>query len=103
MKTIFLKLILWGVLGIIPLISFSQKNNRIKENFDFDWKFKLEDNSNAMKMTFDDAKWEDVQMPHDWSIKLKFDMSAGGSAGYLPGGISEKRWSLFSPYARPEI
>lgn len=97
MKTILLKLIVWGVLGMIPLISFSQKNNRIKENFDFDWKFKLEDNSNAMKMAFDDSKWDDVQLPHDWSIGLKFDMSAGGSAGYLPGGIGSYRKTFMVP------
>ena len=97
MKLIFLKLIVWSVLGMIPLITYSQKNSRIKENFDFDWKFKLEDNSNAMKMAFDDSKWDEVQLPHDWSIKLNFDLKAGGSAGYLPGGIGSYRKTFMVP------
>ena len=27
---------------MIPIITYLQRDNRIKENFDFDWKFKLE-------------------------------------------------------------
>lgn len=96
MKKLYLTfLMLLSVAGI-----FAQKSIRVKENFDFDWKFILEDNTSFSQANFKDAGWNDVQLPHDWSIKLQFDQSVGGSAGYLPGGIGwyRKTFSLPESY-----
>jgi beta-galactosidase len=56
--------------------------------FDFDWQFHLGDLPGAESETYrPDSTWQTVQLPHDWSIALDFDPAAGGSSGYLPGGI----------------
>ncbi|MCX2678667.1 DUF4982 domain-containing protein [Galbibacter sp. EGI 63066] len=62
-------------------------------NFDFDWKFLLQDITEAKNANFDDSNWQEVQLPHDWSIKQPVSKeNAGkgwmaGAMGYLPGGI----------------
>lgn len=62
-----------GVVGI-----FAQGENRLKDNFDFDWKFSLNDDRQYADPVYNDQSWEDIQLPHDWSIKLNFDHSISG-------------------------
>ncbi|MCM8829598.1 MAG: DUF4982 domain-containing protein [Candidatus Omnitrophica bacterium] len=38
----------------------------------YGWKFQKGDFPEAIKSDFDDSKWEDVQIPHDWAIKGPF-------------------------------
>ena len=76
---------------------FAQKNVRERENFDFDWKFILDDNQSYSQKEVSEAGWSDIQLPHDWSIKLDFDNSVGGSAGFIPGGIGWYRKSFEAP------
>ena len=61
--------------------------NRIRQNFDFDWQFRLGENGD----------FREVQLPHDWSVELDFDEKAGGASGYLPGGIGWYRKSFMIP------
>ena len=74
---------------------------RCETAFDFDWKFlRLAPGSPEAGFEapgFDDAAWEDVQIPHDWNIKDKFDPSAEGSAASLPEGIGWYRKSFPVP------
>lgn len=80
---------------------YAQKDVRIKETFDFDWKFKLnEDNPLFAQRDFADQEWDAIQLPHDWSIKLDFEESIGGSAAFLPGGIGwyRKHFDLPASY-----
>ena len=74
-------------------------------NFDFDWKFIMEDNKSFAEPGHADKQWEDVQLPHDWNIKMKFDRFAGGSAAYLPGTIGWYRKSFTVPpsYAGKQV
>jgi len=76
---------------------FAQKSVRERENFNFDWKFILDDNQSYSQKKLTEAGWSDIQLPHDWSIKLDFDDSAGGSAGFIPGGIGWYRKSFKAP------
>lgn len=46
---------------------------------------------------YNDQSWEDIQLPHDWSIKLNFDHSISGSAAHLPGGIGWYRKAFIVP------
>ncbi len=57
-------------------------------NFDADWKFFKGDAPGAEVSTFDDSKWEAVNLPHDWSIKGSFRRNgpANLAGGYLPLG-----------------
>lgn len=68
---------------------------REKENIDFDWKFSLNaDNAaNSGKEASTDG-WQDIQLPHDWSISLPFGDYISGSCGSLPGGIGWYRRSI---------
>jgi len=68
-------------------------------DFDFDWKFIMEDSPAFAEPKYSDQRWEDIQLPHDWNIKMKFDRSAvgGGSAAYLPGTIGWYRKSFVAP------
>lgn len=58
-------------------------------NFDFDWRFHLGDIAGASEMSYDDASWRQLDLPHDWSIEQPFDLDnpSGWRGGYLPGGI----------------
>ena len=89
--------LLIAVLMLLPFIGNAQNENRIKENFDFDWKFKLDDIKEASAPKFDDARWEEVQLPHDWSIKLPQDKNLSASMGFLPGGIGWYRKAFHVP------
>lgn len=89
--------LLFAVLSLITFPAAAQKQVRIKESFDFGWKFRPDSAHAAMMPGFSDAGWEDIQLPHDWSIKFAFDRNAGGAAGFLPGGIGAYRKSFYVP------
>ena len=77
-----------GVSGGLAIHGAAHDRVREKENFDFDWKFILnaDDRANA-GMQVSEAGWQDVQLPHDWSISQDFDPKLSGGNGHLPGGI----------------
>lgn len=50
-------------------------------------KFNLGDEPEAFEAWFDDSKWEDVTLPHDWSVHLPFSIDYSSGTGYLAGGI----------------
>lgn len=89
--------LLFAVLSLITFPAAAQKQVRIKGSFDFGWKFRPDSAHAAMMPGFSDAGWEDIQLPHDWSIKFAFDRNAGGAAGFLPGGIGAYRKSFYVP------
>ena len=51
------------------------------------WRFLLADDSAAVQPSFDDSRWQRVNIPHDWSCKLPMSPDAGSCQGYLHGGI----------------
>lgn len=38
------------------------------------WKFHFGEQADALQKVFDDSKWEEVAVPHDWAIDQPFDM-----------------------------
>jgi beta-galactosidase len=90
---LFVFIFIWG------MAASAQHPPRIKENFDFDWKFSLHDDKGAALASFNDEQWENVQVPHDWSIALPFDSTnwRAGSMAYLPGGIGWYRKTFQAP------
>ncbi|MDR1000218.1 MAG: beta galactosidase jelly roll domain-containing protein [Clostridiales bacterium] len=52
-----------------------------------DWKFIHEDVSDAFYGDYNDEKWLDVVVPHDWSVSYPFSREHSSGTGYLPGGI----------------
>lgn len=50
-------------------------------------KFHLGDEKNAWQAWFDDSEWEEVFLPHDWSVHMPFSKDYSSGTGYLAGGI----------------
>ncbi|MBR7027671.1 MAG: DUF4982 domain-containing protein [Bacteroidales bacterium] len=100
MTRIIKKTILFLAFLTVCIQGFAAKNPRVRVNFDFDWKFTLNnDNPTFAQPATDDSAWEDVQIPHDWNIKETFVEGRGsdGSAANLPGGIGWYRKTFDAP------
>ena len=54
-------------------------------NFDSNWRFYYGDAQGAGDKTYDDSKWRNINLPHDYSIEQEFSRSNGneGESGYL--------------------
>ena len=85
------------IVSLVLFTSFTSVEAQRGINFDFDWKFIMEDNPAFAEPSHADRQWEDVQLPHDWNIKMKFDRAAGGSAAYLPGTVGWYRKTFTVP------
>ncbi len=91
------------VLMILPFSSNGQKTSpRVRQDFDFDWKFLLNDSIDASTRYFNDSGWDSVQIPHDWSISLPLVEPAPGrrnlgSLGFMQGGTGWYRKNIFIP------
>lgn len=74
-------------------------NNSIRKvfNLNLDWKFKLADEVKAWQKGFEDTSWQDINIPHDWSVESPFDIKNSSGTGYLPGGIGFYRKKFFLP------
>ncbi len=57
-----------------------------EQNFDDNWKFYLGDASGANQKNFDDSTWDNVSLPHDYSIEQEYSKSMEAESAYLPGG-----------------
>ena len=67
--------------------------------FDEDWKFIQKDVPEAQQVSFSDADWRTLDLPHDWSVEGKFDRSHPSTdrSGYLPTGIGWYRKTVEVP------
>jgi beta-galactosidase len=67
----------------------SETSKRSIEEFNKEWRFTLANEKGSESQGFDDAKWRELRLPHDWSIEGTFnkDYPAGVGGGALPGGI----------------
>eukprot|EP01121_Diplochlamys_sp_Union-15-3_P011256 TRINITY_DN323_c0_g1_i1.p1 TRINITY_DN323_c0_g1~~TRINITY_DN323_c0_g1_i1.p1 ORF type:complete len:779 (-),score=173.01 TRINITY_DN323_c0_g1_i1:14-2350(-) len=56
---------------------------------DFDWRFNLGDikGPNVTQLNYDDSKWRQLNIPHDFVVEGNFTRSADESHGFLPYGI----------------
>jgi len=88
---------LFSIFSFIIIIAFSYScsensetiSPRQKVNFDFDWKFSKGDFPKGMEIEFDDSKWQQINVPHDWSILDTFskDNPTGKPGGFASGGL----------------
>jgi beta-galactosidase len=84
--------LLGGALASAVLVKVSGQTAevpRIRDSFDFAWKFIRGDVPGAREPGFADAMWRTLDLPHDWSIEGPFSMDepSGGSGGHAPTGI----------------
>jgi beta-galactosidase len=87
--------------------SFAQSGSdavapRIRESFDFGWRFRRGDFPGAEMPDFSESDWRTLDLPHDWSIEGPFDEKEPSSfcGAYLPTGIGwyRKRFRLPDSY-----
>jgi beta-galactosidase len=75
---------------------------RIRDSFDFGWKFFKGDAPGAEQPAFADANWRSLDLPHDWSVEGPFSQNepSGGAGGYAPTGIGwyRKRFRVPASY-----
>lgn len=77
-------LILW--LSASTIFGHAQ---RTVTNFNNNWQFILEDNSNFSKENFNDNSWSTLNIPHDWSFEkgVRSGGDQGQGGGYHDGGV----------------
>ena len=92
---------LGAVLSLLVATSQPAAAQRALLDFDRDWRFHLGDVAGAQEVTFADAGWRHLDVPHDWSIAGAFSDTnpAGAAGGALPGGIGWYRKVFSSPTA----
>jgi len=56
-------------------------------DFDADWRFSKGDFATAMIPGYDDSRWREVTLPHDWSSEGRFSAEFASGNGYAPGGV----------------
>ncbi|WP_334319675.1 sugar-binding domain-containing protein, partial [Termitidicoccus mucosus] len=82
--------ILFIIIGICCAISaFAQDGNdsvRINQLFNFDWKFKAGEISNAEDPKLDDRDWRKLDLPHDFQFEQPWDKSASRGRGFKAMG-----------------
>ncbi|MFY0606475.1 MAG: DUF4982 domain-containing protein [Cyclobacteriaceae bacterium] len=64
-----------------------------KTKFNTGWKFSLKANADVAQAEYDDSGWDEVKIPHDWSIagEIKKDNPSGHFGGFYPGGVGYYR------------
>lgn len=72
-------------------MEFKLQQNEGRKVFLFcdDWHFQLGDFEDAISLQYDDSSWQQVTLPHDWSILSGFSNENPTLArgGYVPAGI----------------
>jgi beta-galactosidase len=91
-KKLALPILIFSCLSAFGQISFGD-SKKINDN----WKFTLQDASDAQNPTYNDAKWQSVNVPHDWSVEGRLSPTLASCTGYLPGGIGWYRKTLNIP------
>ncbi len=75
---------------------------RLRQCFDFNWKFTLSAPAGAEMPDLDDSAWTPVQLPHDWSMSLPYlspEEGGKGSMGFMQGGLGWYRKRFAVPSA----
>ena len=75
------------------------------EKFNTGWRFILDDDSAAIYPDYDDSRWRELTLPHDWSVESAPSQALASCTGYLPGGIGwyRKTFSVSDEAARHYI
>ena len=66
------------------ILAVSISNARETITLQTGWKFNKGPVENAMLVDFNDTKWQDVMIPHDWAIAGPTEANGDGNTGKLP-------------------
>lgn len=67
------------------------------EKINGDWRFTLGDVREGASVSFDESRWQRVNLPHDWSVKGQLSPTLASCTGYLSGGIGWYRKTIDIP------
>jgi beta-galactosidase len=62
------RLLLFLAILLLPILLFSAESPRQQLNFNREWKFQLGDQPGAEATGYNDSKWDDIGLPHSFSI-----------------------------------
>ena len=94
-KKILLPILILSYLSVFSQVSFGD-SKKINDN----WTFMLQDSPEAKNASYDDSKWQSVNVPHDWSVKGQLSPTLASCTGFLPGGIGWYRKTLNIPQTK---
>jgi len=92
LKKILLPIFIFSCISAFSQLSFGD-SKKMNDN----WKFTLENTPDAHNATYNDAKWQLVNVPHDWSVEGRLSPTLASCTGWLPGGIGWYRKTLNIP------
>ena len=69
------KRFLCAALGAVCSFAFLQAQVRTEHTFEKGWKFTREDHSEFANRGYNDSKWQNVTVPHDWAIYGPFSIN----------------------------
>lgn len=81
MKRFILSALCCMVIGMLNARS-NHEQTRQNKLFNFDWKFKAGETEKAQEIDFDDSKWRQLDLPHDFQMEQPWEQSAGGARGF---------------------
>ncbi|OXA76715.1 beta-galactosidase [Flavobacterium aquidurense] len=87
---------------------FAQSSNeqvRVNQLFNFGWKFKAGEITNAQDMTFNDDDWRKLDLPHDFQFEQPWDQTANKGRGFKALGVGwyRKTFKVDSKWAGKQI
>ena len=77
--------------------AYSQTGFGESSLFNDSWLFVQGDVEGAQAAEFDDSRWEELSLPHDWSVKGVLSPDNASCTGFLPAGIGWYRKHFVIP------
>lgn len=75
-----------------PIHHYTQTNQSVL--FDHDWKFRMYEGNDAFSLAFDDSAWQNIDLPHDFSLDQEYTRSGEAESGFKLGGTGWYRKSF---------
>jgi len=103
LKTLTLQFTL--LLVVFPFLA-SKGQSREVITLQTGWKFSKGNFDKASQLKFDDSKWQDVTVPHDWAIGEPTVVDGDGNTGKLPWkgeGWYRKSMEIPAKYASKNV
>jgi hypothetical protein len=91
-KKLLLPIFIFSCLSVFGQISFGD-SQKINDG----WKFMLQDVPEAQNTSYNDSEWQNISLPHDWSVKGQLSPTLASCTGFLPGGIGWYRKTITIP------
>ena len=89
-----MKRVLLAIALFLLSVGMTDAKPRTEVLLNSNWKFFKGDLKGAEKPAYDDSRWMNISLPHDWSVEEPYGKDNPSCQGYLPGGIGWYRKSF---------